>query len=343
MYKRISVIGAGSWGTALAILLAESSEAICLWGHRATVVEELVSHRINSLYLPRLRLPPNVSVTHQLADAMDAELILIVTPSKAIREVTSQMAALGVSPQSILISCTKGIEHNTGMLMSEVIVSALPDNPLVVLSGPNHAIEVAQKFPAAAVIGSTDIALLQELQRELLLPSFRLYTSEDVRGIQLGGALKNIFAIAAGVSDGFRTGDNAKAALITRALTEMIRLGLPLGGKLETFCGLSGIGDLMVTCFSCHSRNRAIGERLGQGESPIVIQDSMQTVAEGIPTARSARYLAIKYSVDVPILEEVYQVLYHHKTPYRALLALLGRRPRHESDSFSPNPLCYPQ
>ena len=334
MYKRISIIGAGSWGTALAILLAESSSSlpVFLWGRRATVVEELVSHRVNSIYLPKLRLPPNIYVTHQLADALDAKLILMVTPSKATREVATQMAALGISPQSTLVSCTKGIEHDTGMLMSEVVVSCLPNNPLAVLSGPNHAIEVAKKFPAAAVVGSTNAEVLQDLQRDLFPPSFRLYTSEDVKGIQLGGALKNIFAIAAGVSDGFGMGTNAKAALVTRALTEMIRLGVSLGGKPETFCGLSGIGDLMGTCFSCHSRNRAIGERLGRGEASIVIQNSMKMIAEGVPTARSARQLAIRYSVEVPILEEVFQILYNNKMPYKALLELLGRRPRSESD-----------
>ncbi|ALJ56964.1 Glycerol-3-phosphate dehydrogenase [NAD(P)+] [Candidatus Xiphinematobacter sp. Idaho Grape] len=333
MYEKIGVIGAGSWGTALAILLSESSTAVCLWGRRPALTAELVDHRINSTYLPGLRLPSNVYATHQLADALDAKLILVVTPSKAIREVVGQMVMLGVPPQSILVSCIKGIEYDTGMLMSEVLASYLPHNPLAVLSGPNHAVEVARKCPAAAVVGSADEEVLQELQQKLFLPSFRLYTSEDIRGIQLGGALKNVFAIAAGVSDGFRMGSNAKASLITRALAEMIRLGVALGGHLETFYGLSGIGDLMVTCFSCHSRNRAIGERIGRGEFPVKTQGSMKMIAEGIPAARSARQLALKYSVDAPILEAVYQVLYEGKAPYNALWELLGRRQRHESDS----------
>jgi glycerol-3-phosphate dehydrogenase (NAD(P)+) len=332
MYEKISIIGAGSWGTALAILLSESSTAVCLWGRRPALTAELVDRRINSTYLPGLRLPSNIYATHQLADALDAKLILVVTPSKAIREVVGQMVMLGVPPQSILVSCIKGIEYDTGMLMSEVLASCLPHNPLAVLSGPNHAVEVAQKCPAAAVMGSADGEVLQELQQKLFLPSFRLYTSEDIKGIQLGGALKNIFAIAAGVSDGFCMGSNAKAALITRALAEMIRLGVALGGHLETFYGLSGIGDLMVTCFSYHSRNRAIGERIGRGELPVIIQRSMKMIAEGIPAARSARQLALKYSVDAPILEAVYQVLYEGKTPHNALWELLGRRPRPESD-----------
>ncbi|QQY09158.1 MAG: NAD(P)-dependent glycerol-3-phosphate dehydrogenase [Candidatus Xiphinematobacter sp.] len=332
MYERIGIVGAGSWGTALAILLSESSETVCLWGRRPALTTELASHHINSVYLPGLQLPSNIHATHQLADALDAKLILVVTPSKAIREIVGQIVMLGVAPQSILVSCIKGIEYDTGMLMSEVLASCLPHNPLAVLSGPNHAIEVAQKRPAAAVVGSANGEVLQELQQRLFLPSFRLYTSEDVRGIQLGGALKNVFAIAAGISDGFHMGSNAKAALITRALAEMRRLGVASGGHLETFYGLSGIGDLMVTCFSQHSRNRAIGERIGRGEFPAKIQESMKMIAEGIPAARSARRLALKHSVDTPILEAVYQVLYEGKTPRDALWELLGRRPRPESD-----------
>ena len=335
MHKKISIIGAGSWGTALSILLAESRASIRLWGHNPAIVEELVRHRTNSTYLPGQRLPPNVYATHELADTLDAELILMVTPSKAIREVASQMAALGVLPQSILISCTKGIDHDTGMLMSEVLTDSLPRNPFAVLSGPNLAMEVAQKIPAAAVMGSTHPQLLHELQQTFLFPSFRLYTSDDIRGIQLGGALKNVFAIAAGASDGFNMGNNAKAALVTRALAEMTRLGVALGGQRETFHGLSGIGDLMVTCFSPHSRNRSFGERLGRGESPTMIQDSMKMVAEGIPTVRSARRLALELGVEVPIVEEVYQVISEGKTPHDALWELLGRRPRAELESSS--------
>lgn len=330
MHKQISIIGAGSWGTALAILLAESRASIRLWGHNPTLVEELVQHRTNSTYLPGIRLPPNVYATQEIADTVDAELILIVTPSKAIRNVANQMEKLGISRKSIVVACTKGIEHESGMLMSEVLASCFPQNPLAILSGPNHAIEVAQKIPAAAVIGSTHPEVLQKLQQTFFLPSFRVYTSDDVRGIQLGGALKNVFAIAAGASDGFNMGDNAKAGLVTRALVEMTRLGVALGGQRETFYGLSGIGDLMVTCFSRHSRNRSFGERLGHGESPTTIQDSMKMVAEGVPTAQSAHHLACKLGIEAPIIKSVYQVIYEDKAPHDALWELLGRRPRAE-------------
>ena len=230
------------------------------------------------------------------------------------------------------MSCTKGIEHDTGKLMSDILEECLPANPVAVLSGPNHAVEVAQRIPAAGVIGCRETELLETLQKTFSLPTFRAYTSDDVTGIQLGGALKNVFAISAGVSDGFNMGDNAKAGLVTRALAEMMRLGVALGGRRETFFGLSGVGDLMVTCFSRHSRNRKVGERLGRGESPAQIQASMQMVAEGIPTALSAWQCAQRLEVETPIISEVHAVLYLNKPPHEAMWELLGRPPRAEPE-----------
>jgi glycerol-3-phosphate dehydrogenase (NAD(P)+) len=334
MFKNISVIGAGGWGTALAVLLAENRAKVRLWAHNAAVAEELVSHRTNETYLPGVRLPPNVYATGNLADTLDADLMLFVTPSKAIREVAVQLAALGPNPATALVSCTKGIEHNSGKLMSQILEECLPGNPVGVLSGPNHAVEVARRIPAAGVIGSAHADLLDRLQKTFSLPSFRAYTSDDVTGIQLGGALKNIFAIGAGVSDGFNMGDNAKAGLVTRALAEMMRLGTALGGRQETFFGLSGIGDLMVTCFSSHSRNRKFGERLGRGESPTQIQTSMQMVAEGVPTALSAWQCAQKFGIEAPITSEIHAVLYEGKPPHEAMWELLGRPPRAEAEKL---------
>jgi len=332
MFKKISVIGAGGWGTALAVLLAENRTQVRLWAHNATVAEELITRRTNETYLSGVRLPPNVYATGNLADTLDAELMLFVTPSKAIREVAGQLAALGPNRATVLVSCTKGIEHNSGKLMSQILEESLPGNPVAVLSGPNHAVEVARRIPAAGVIGSTHADLLDGLQKTFSLPSFRAYTSDDVTGIQLGGALKNIFAIGAGVSDGFNMGDNAKAGLVTRALAEMMRLGTALGGRQETFFGLSGIGDLMVTCFSSHSRNRKFGERLGRGESPSQIQTSMQMVAEGVPTALSAWQCAQKFGIEAPITSEIHAVLYEGKAPHEAMWELLGRPPRAEAE-----------
>jgi glycerol-3-phosphate dehydrogenase (NAD(P)+) len=335
MFKKISIIGAGGWGTALAVLLAEHRGQILLWGHNPQIVEELVSKRTNSAYLPGVRLPPNVYATGDLAETLDAGLMLFVTPSKAVREVSARVASHGPKDDLVVVSCTKGIEHDTGKLMSDVISEAMPRCRIAVLSGPNHAEEVAQKIPAASVIGTRHAELLPPLQDTFSLPSFRTYTSDDVTGIQLGGALKNVFAIAAGVSDGFNMGDNAKAGLVTRALAEMMRLGVGLGGRRDTFFGLSGVGDLMVTCFSRHSRNRNVGERLGRGESPEEIQSSMKMVAEGIPTALSAWQGAQRLGIEAPIISQIHSVLYEGKAPHEAMWELLGRPPKAEQDAHA--------
>lgn len=338
MFKKISVIGAGGWGTALAVLLAETRASIRLWSHNPAVARELLDQRMNSEYLPGVRVPPNVYATTELAEAADADLAVIVTPSKATREVAGKLVAAGLRPDTVLVSCTKGIEHDTGLLMTQVIASCAPENPVAVLSGPNHAEEIAQRVPAAGVIGSARAEILGPLQDVFSRSNYRAYTSDDVAGIQLGGALKNIFAIGAGVSDGFNMGDNAKAGLVTRALAEMMRLGVAMGGRRETFYGLSGVGDLMVTCFSRHSRNRRVGERLGRGETPGQIQASMKMVAEGIPTSLSAWQCAKKLGIDVPITNEIHAVLYENKAPHDAMWELLGRPPRPEADAASKGP-----
>lgn len=335
MLKKISVIGAGGWGTALAVLLAEHRGEVRLWAHNPAVVDELVSQRTNTTYLPGLRLPPNVYATGDLQETADSGLILFVTPSKATREVARRLAQTGARTDAVVVSCTKGIEHDSGKLMDAVIREELPGARLAVLSGPNHAEEVAQRVPAAGVVGSAHADLLEPLQRAFSLPSFRAYTSDDVTGIQLGGALKNIFAIAAGVSDGFNMGDNAKAALVTRSLAEMMRLGVALGGRRDTFFGLSGVGDLMVTCFSRHSRNRKFGERLGRGEAAPDIQASMRMVAEGVPTALSAWQCAERHGIEAPITSQIHAVLYQEKPPHEAMWELLGRPPKSERESQS--------
>ncbi|MEO6848099.1 MAG: NAD(P)H-dependent glycerol-3-phosphate dehydrogenase, partial [Chthoniobacterales bacterium] len=305
MIKKISVVGAGGWGTALAVLLAEHQLPIQLWAHLPEHVEELVSKRENVTYLPGIPLPANIQPTGNLEETLDADVILMVTPSKAAREVITAIAEKKPSANTIFVSCTKGIEHKTGNLMSMVFEECLPGNRVAVLSGPNHAEEIAKHIPAACVIGSKHEDALQELQHLFMLRTFRAYTSDDVAGIQLGGALKNIFAIGAGVSDGFKMGDNAKASLVTRSLAEMTRLGVAMGGKRETFQGLSGIGDLMVTCFSQHSRNRSFGERIGRGETTEAILQSMKMVAEGVPTARSAHECAQRLKIETPVIDQI--------------------------------------
>lgn len=338
MFDRISIIGSGSWGTALAVLLSDHGLPITLWSHNPSVAAEINSHRKNSSYLPGIEIPSPVRATPDLAETLDAPLVIFVVPSKAVRKIATQLAELGSKPSTVIVSCTKGIEHDSGKLMSQVIADCLPEARMAVLSGPNLAVEIARRIPAASVIGSDQPDLLEPLQRVFSVKNFRAYTSDDILGIQLGGALKNVYAIAAGVCDGFGMGDNSKAALVTRSLAEMTRLGVSLGGRKETFFGLSGVGDLMVTCFSAQSRNRKFGERLGRGEPPAAIIDSMQMVAEGVPTSLGAWQCAQRAGIDAPITAEIYSVLHQAKPPRESMSGLLGRPPKPENDTRAARP-----
>ena len=329
----ISIIGAGGWGTALAVVIAKNGHTVRLWVRRKELAEALDRERINHQYLPGIVIPQSIVVTSRLSEVAKADVLLFVTPSTALREVANALAATAsVHPAAILISAVKGMEHGTGSRMSEIISAIFPGNPIAVLSGPNHAVEVANLTPTATVIGASLKEVGKQLQRIISTRSFRAYTSSDIVGIEVGGALKNIFAIAAGIADGLGLGDNSKAALITRSLAEMARLGLALGGKRETFQGLSGAGDLIVTCFSRHSRNRRVGERIGRGEPLKEIQSSMHMVAEGVPTARSARICAIRLAVTTPIIDEVNSILYENASPAEAMERLISRAFRSEED-----------
>ncbi len=330
--SHIAVLGAGSWGTALATLIAQRGLPIVLWGHDAERIAELVKSRENSTYLPGVKLADAIRPTADLAAAAQSDAILVVVPSKVVREVAEHFANRGISRTTILVTCTKGIERGSGMRMSQVLQEFFPENPIAALSGPSHAEEVARNMPTALVIGSEDEAIAQSLQQTITGPFFRPYTSPDIAGIELGGALKNIFAIAAGCGDGLGLGDNSKAALVTRSLAELIRVGIALGGKRETFQGLSGIGDLIVTCFSQHSRNRKVGERLGSGETVESIVKSMKMVAEGVPTTLSVYEWARKHSIRTPIIDAVYSVLYESRAPRDVMMELLNRNPRPEED-----------
>jgi glycerol-3-phosphate dehydrogenase (NAD(P)+) len=335
MFKKISIIGGGSWGTALALLLSEHGLPVTIWAHNPAIAEEINFRHTNSHYLPGINLPPNVSATADLAMAGNSDLIVVVVPSKVMKDTARSLAALNLPSDTVIVSCTKGIESGTGLLMSQVLGEFLPLCRLAVLSGPNLAPEIARQIPAASVIGSAHADLLEPLQRIFSSKGFRAYTTDDITGVQLGGALKNIYAIAAGVCDGFGMGDNAKAALVTRSLAEMTRLGMALGGRRETFFGLSGAGDLMVTCFSKQSRNRQFGERLGRGEKPADIIASLKTVAEGVPTALSASECAKRLSIDAPITAEVCAVLHEGKPPRESMSCLLGRPPKPENEHSS--------
>ena len=328
--NEIAILGAGSWGTALAWLWSKDGRPVSLWGHNEDRVAGMRETLENSVYLPGIRLPGSVRVTSDLGDCTRAGLIVFATPSTALRKVASTLRKAIGNNRPTLLSCVKGIEHGTGMRMSQVLGEHFPQQKIAVLSGPNLAAEVVQNFPTATVIGCDDLECATSLQAILGSPRFRVYTSGEVTSIELGGALKNVFAIAAGISDGLGLGDNSKAALVTRSLAELVRLGVAMGGSAQAFYGLSGAGDLIVTCYSERSRNHSVGKRLGRGESVAQITQSMKMVAEGIPTARSAVECAGRSKIETPIIDQVYSVLYEQKKPIAALEEVLRREQKAE-------------
>lgn len=333
--QTISVIGAGGWGSALAQLLSGHGIPVTIWAHEAAQAEEINSTRTNRKFLPGVTLDAAISATTDLSLAARGDLIVVVPPSQFLKGVGARLAEAGVKGGVPLVCCTKGLEHHTGRLMTQVLGEFFPGHPVAALSGPNHAEEVARGTPAAAVVAADDHALADRLREFFCTGNFRAYSSGDVAGVELGGALKNIYAIAAGISDGLGLGDNAKSALVTRSLAELVRLGTRLGGKPETFHGLSGLGDLIVTCFSVHSRNRGLGERLGKGDTLEDIQRSMVMVAEGVPTTSSAHEVARKLGIETPLLDTVHAVLFGGLSPREGLMRLLARDPKREHETAS--------
>ena len=331
-HRKICVLGTGSWGSALALTMAHEGHPIKLWGHNPQHVEEMKISRLNPAYLPGIIFPNNIHLTSDLAECAEAEVIFFVIPSKFSRSIAVALSQASPHFAGTIISCTKGIEHQSGKLMSEVLAEILPHASMAVLSGPNLAGDIARGLPAAGVLGCEEPSLTTRLLSVFQETSYRAYSSSDIRGIQLGGALKNIFAIAAAVSDGLGMGENAKAGIVTRSLAEMTRLGTAMGGDRQTFSGLSGVGDLMVTCFSPHSRNYQAGLQLCRGKSASEIQHSMVMVAEGLPTAQSAQACAQKLDVEVPIIDAVVDLLHQKKTPQEAMYDLLQRKLRSEEE-----------
>ena len=324
---KITVLGAGAWGTALARILAARDHDVTLWDFFPETVELIRNTGRNERYLPGIDLPPNLRSEPDAAKAlMGAELVVVAAVSKGFRNVTK---ALGTY-DGIVVSVTKGIEFETGLTMTDILKENSPRSRVVAMSGPTLAMEVARGIPTAIVAASIDAAAAQTVQALFHGPAFRVYTSSDMHGVELGGALKNVIAIGAGVCDGLGFGDNSKAALVTRAVAEMRRLGVACGAQPETFTGLSGLGDLMVTCFSKLSRNRGFGERMGKGEKAEAIVASMTAVAEGYPNARSARELARRHNVDTPIMAEVYAMCYEGKDARQALQDLTTRESKAE-------------
>ena len=321
---KVGVIGAGSWGTALAILLNENGNDVTLWSHREKEAERIRQTRHISK-LPDIDIPEGISVTSRLEEAVsDKEVLVLVVPSNCVRETSEKMKPY-VPAGTVIVSASKGIEESTLMTMTDIIDVVVPQSESAVLSGPSHAEEVAKSLPTACVIGAKTEETARRLQKLFMSPVFRVYISSDMLGIELGGALKNVIALAAGIADGMGYGDNAKAALITRGMVEIGRLGIKMGGNLETFSGLTGIGDLIVTCASMHSRNRRAGILLGQGYSMEEALKEVNMVVEGVYSAKSAMKLSRKYHAELPIIEQVNKILFEGKNPKETVAELMLR------------------
>ncbi len=335
--KNLAIIGAGGWGTALSIRLAQSTERIRLWVYEPELCESLAKTRVNDLYLPGFFIPENVEPTTDLATALEgAEVVLTVVPSHHVRSIYEQMLRVLCRPsdgERLFVSATKGLESDTLLRMSQVIDETLRPHfhpRIAVLSGPTFAREVGRGSPAAVVIASADEDLARLLQKRFSNSAFRLYTNTDVTGVEIGGSVKNVIAIAAGVSGGLGLGSNAIAALITRGLSEITRLACACGARRETLAGLAGLGDLVLTCTGALSRNRTVGVELGRGRSLPEILQSMRTVAEGINTTAATLQLAKQKGVEMPITEQMYALLYHQCSPQDTVRKLMERTLRPE-------------
>jgi glycerol-3-phosphate dehydrogenase (NAD(P)+) len=328
---RISILGDGGWGTTLAVLLAGKKYDVTLWGAFAEYVSYMRKSRVNKKFLPGVKLPVSLNVTHDLGKALeDKQLVVIAVPSQYLRGVLKQVAKCDYPLRANYLSVTKGIEVGTLRRMSEVISDELGKVNIAVLSGPTIAHEVATGVPSTAVIASKSGALRKYLQGIFMTDRFRIYTNTDLIGVELGGSIKNTIAIACGISDGLGFGTNTKAAILSRGLAEISRLGSAMGARTQTFSGISGLGDLVTTCISLYSRNRFVGEQIGKGKTLNRIQSHMQMVAEGVPTTKSAYALSLKYKVSMPITREVYNVLYQKKSPLSAVKDLMTREGKEE-------------
>lgn len=323
--KKLAIIGAGSWGTALAIALAPQFESVSLWGRNPSRIAEISNLRENRRYLPGFRLPEHVEVTAALSSALkEADAALLVVPSEFLRAILAD-ARVHFPRNTRVISATKGIEDCTLLRMSQVILDVLPDPPVAVLSGPTFAKEVAAGEPAAVVVASETAGLPEEIQRNFSTPNLRFYASQDVVGVELGAALKNVIALGGGICKGLGLGSNSVAALVTRGLAEITRLAVAMGGNTQTLSGLAGLGDLVLTATGDLSRNRFVGVQLGQGRELSHILTDMTMVAEGVGTCSAAYQLGQKLGIEMPIVNQMYEVLYRSKHPRQAIRELMER------------------
>ncbi|MDD2978720.1 MAG: NAD(P)H-dependent glycerol-3-phosphate dehydrogenase [Hespellia sp.] len=331
---KAGVIGAGSWGTALAILLCDNGHEVTLWSYKPQEAQQIQMEREHKSKLPGIRLPDSLQVSSDLEHSVKGmDVIVLAVPSTAVRMTAAKMKAF-TAPGQIIVDVAKGIEEGTLMTLSEQICQEIPKAEVAVLSGPSHAEEVSRHLPTICVVGAKKKATAEYLQSMFMNKVFRVYTSPDMLGIEIGGALKNVIALAAGIADGLGYGDNTKAALITRGIAEITRLGTKMGGKSETFSGLTGMGDLIVTCASMHSRNRRAGILLGQGKTADEAMKEVNMVVEGVYSAKAAKKLAEEYDTDMPIVEQVNQVLFGGKDVKEAVEELMLRDGRIEHSSL---------
>ncbi len=336
--KKIGILGAGSWATALAIHLSRKGYCPVMWARRDELAAEINEKHSNCRYLPGVEIPQNVTCTTDLEEAAAAsELLLSVVPSHAFRETIRQAITL-TKKNAVLINAAKGIEEESLKRLSQVFEEEAGDDQgyrYVMLSGPSHAEEVGRAMPTAVVVASESIKSAEKARDVLISESLRVYTNADVAGVELGGALKNIIALGTGIADGLGFGDNTKAALMTRGLAEITRLGMKMGANPLTFAGLAGVGDLIVTCTSMHSRNRRAGIEIGRGKSLQEAVDSVRMVVEGVRTTKAAYKIASRHHVEMPITNQMYKVLFEGMSPREAVCKLMGRGPKNEMDEFA--------
>ncbi len=328
---KISVVGSGSWGTAIAVMLLKNSHDVTLWSFFEEESEELRKNRENKRFLPGIKLDEAMTLTSDISDCKGSDIIVMASPSHAVRNTAKVLAPI-IDDGQIILNIAKGIEEETYYTMSEVIKEEIPNCRIAVMSGPSHAEEVSRGIPTTNTVASDDMEIAEYIQNVFMNPSFRVYTNPDIKGVELGGSMKNVIALCCGILDGMGLGDNTKAALMTRGLVEMKRLGIILGAKGETFNGLSGVGDLIVTCMSMHSRNLRAGRLIGQGKSLEEAQKEVNMVVEGVKTCRAVKELADKVGVELPIINEAYKVLFEGEDVKSALSNLMGRLKKNESE-----------
>ncbi|MCX7983832.1 MAG: NAD(P)H-dependent glycerol-3-phosphate dehydrogenase [Bacteroidetes bacterium] len=330
---KITVLGAGSWGTTLSLVLHDNNHDVTLWTFDTLQAERMQYERENKEFLPGISIPSKIEITSDIEKSCyKRDIIVTAVPSQFLRSVLQRIAHLDLS-NTIICNVAKGIENGSLMTMSEVLLDVLMHERkenIAILSGPSHAEEVSRKIPTMVVAAAFKTKIARIIQETFMTSYFRVYVNEDIRGVELGGAIKNVIAIAAGLSDGAGFGDNTKAAIMTRGIYEITRLGAKMGAQPITFAGLSGMGDLIVTCMSKYSRNRYVGEEIGKGRTVSDVLSEMKMVAEGVPTAKSVHQLAQKHHIEMPMAEEVYKVLYENKNPRQATLDLMGRDTRGE-------------